>query len=212
MEKAEKKETTTIKKAKVVKVESIKKRLTNLITELKAPKSQRNNFGKYNYRSCEDILEAVKPLLIKHELHLGIQDEIKEIAGYIYIESTSIVSGTNEKDITDEVYKGIAQAGIDPSRKGMDIAQSFGSSSSYARKYSLNSIFLIDDTKDSDATNTHNKTQTPVKKIVDETTVTQMVENLNKEYNGEVMNIQFFQSKYSLNPTQLKKLKEVDNV
>ena len=183
-----------------------------MITELKAPKSQRNNFGKYNYRSCEDILEAVKPLLIKHELHLGIQDEIKEIAGYIYIESTSIVSGTNEKDITDEVYKGIAQAGIDPSRKGMDIAQSFGSSSSYARKYSLNSIFLIDDTKDSDATNTHNKTQTPVKKIVDETTFTQMVENLNKEYNGEVMNIQFFQSKYSLNPTQLKKLKEVDNV
>ena len=101
---------------------------------------------------------------------------------------------------------------MDKARKGMDIAQSFGSSSSYARKYSLNSIFLIDDTKDSDATNTHNKTQTPVKKIVDETTFTQMVENLNKEYNGEVMNIQFFQSKYSLNPTQLKKLKEVDNV
>ncbi len=125
--------------------------LMRIQAELKAPKNQRNNFGKYNYRSCEDILEAVKPLLAKENCTLVISDEIKELGGLIYCESKATISnGTNEVSVT-------AQAGIDPSRKGMDIAQSFGSSSSYARKYALNGLFLIDDTKDADATNTHGK-------------------------------------------------------
>jgi hypothetical protein len=120
-------------------------------SELKAPKNQRNNFGKYNYRSCEDILEAVKPLLKKHKCTLTISDEVKELGGLLFVEAISIISdGENQVHVK-------AQAGIDPNRKGMDIAQSFGSSSSYARKYSLNGLFLIDDTKDADATNTHNK-------------------------------------------------------
>ena len=127
-------------------------KLVKIQSELKAPKNQRNNFGKYNYRSCEDILEAVKPLLAAEGLLLTISDEIM-LAGtnLAYVEATAMVSDGNGECVVK------AQAGIDPNRKGMDIAQSFGSSSSYARKYALNGLFLIDDTKDADATNTHGK-------------------------------------------------------
>ena len=138
------------------------KELVKIQSELKAPKNQRNNFGKYNYRSCEDILEAVKPLLLKHECTLTLSDEIKEVLGYFYVESTATIIGESE------MQKCTAQAGIDPSRKGMDIAQSFGSSSSYSRKYALNGLFLIDDTKDADATNTHDKKSAPVKQSLTE--------------------------------------------
>ena len=124
-------------------------KLRKIQAELKAPKNQRNNFGKYNYRSCEDILEAVKPLLDKHKCTLTISDEVREVCGVLFVEAIVFIS-----DGKDSVHTK-AQAGIDPNRKGMDIAQSFGSSSSYARKYALNGLFLIDDTKDADSTNTH---------------------------------------------------------
>ena len=126
--------------------------MSNLIkiqSELKAPKNQTNAFGKYKYRSCEDILEAVKPLLSKYNCQLVISDAIKEAAGVIYCESRIVFTdGLENITVT-------ACAGIEPNRKGMDIAQSFGASSSYARKYALNGLFLIDDTKDADATNDH---------------------------------------------------------
>lgn len=125
--------------------------LQKIQAELKAPKNQRNNFGKYNYRSCEDILEAVKPLLKKYNCTLTISDEIKELGNILFVESVAVIS-----DGENQVHAK-AQAGIDPNRKGMDIAQSFGSSSSYSRKYALNGLFLIDDTKDADSTNTHGK-------------------------------------------------------
>ena len=125
------------------------KKLIKIQSELKAPKGQFNAFGKYKYRNCEDVLEALKPLLTANECTLIISDEIKEAGSLIYVESTANFSdGTNIISVK-------AQAGIDPNRKGMDIAQSFGSSSSYARKYALNGLFLIDDTKDADATNDH---------------------------------------------------------
>ena len=140
-------------------MKELQERLLKVQTELKAPKNQRNNFGKYNYRSCEDILEAVKPLLAKHGLLITIADQVHEAGSYMYIESTVVVSYENER------IASTAQAGIDPNRKGMDIAQSFGSSSSYARKYALNGMFLIDDTKDADATNTHGQsTESKAKK------------------------------------------------
>jgi hypothetical protein len=126
-------------------------KLNKIQAELKAPKNQRNNFGKYNYRSCEDILEAVKPLLDKYNCTLTVSDEIKELGNIIFVESIAVIS-----DGENQVHTK-AQAGIDPNRKGMDIAQSFGSSSSYSRKYALNGLFLIDDTKDADSTNTHGK-------------------------------------------------------
>ena len=128
--------------------------MSNLIkiqAELKAPKNQTNAFGKYKYRSCEDILEAVKPLLLKYNCQLIISDSIKEAGGVIYCESRIVFTDGLEN------YYTTACAGIEPNRKGMDIAQSFGASSSYARKYALNGLFLIDDTKDADATNEHNK-------------------------------------------------------
>ena len=138
------------------------KKLTDIQNELKAPKNQYNSFGKYKYRSCEDILEAVKPLLAKHGCTLTITDEVKEVGGLVFIEATAKISGAianlkvDGEDVI-EIEEVKAQAGIDPNRKGMDIAQSFGSSSSYARKYALNGLFLIDDTKDADATNDHGK-------------------------------------------------------
>lgn len=139
--------------------------LTLIQNELKAPKNQYNSFGKYKYRSCEDILEAVKPLLKKHKCSLYIEDSISEVGGIAFVESRCVFNDGENKIIST------AQAGIDPNRKGMDISQSFGSSSSYARKYALNGLFLIDDTKDADATNDHGKATpqpnpTPQKTVV----------------------------------------------
>jgi len=123
-------------------------------SELKAPKNQFNSFGKYKYRSAEDILEAVKPLLNKYGCYLTITETTQEIAGYLVLNSKVSISD-GEKTIYVE-----AQAGINPERKGMDIAQSFGSSSSYAKKYALGNLFLLDDTKDVDS----NKVNEPASK------------------------------------------------
>jgi hypothetical protein len=125
------------------------KELILIQSELKAPKNQYNAFGKYKYRTCEDILEALKPLLLKYECTLTIEDEVKEVGGIVFIEATAEI----QKEMEGRSVTG--QAGIEVNKKGMDLAQSFGSSSSYARKYALNGLFLIDDTKDSDATNEH---------------------------------------------------------
>lgn len=126
------------------------KELIQIQAELKAPKNQFNAFGKYKYRSCEDILEALKPLLLKYECTLIIEDEVKEVGGLVFIESTVSI----QKDMEGRAVT--AQAGIDINRKGMDVAQSFGSSSSYARKYALSGLLLIDDSHlDPDASNDH---------------------------------------------------------
>ena len=131
--------------------------LVNIQNELKAPKNQFNNFGKYKYRSAEDILEALKPLLKKYNCYLTITETTQEIAGYLVLTSKVSIS---KGDSTVSVE---AQAGINPDRKGMDIAQSFGSSSSYAKKYALGNLFLLDDTKDADST-TNPKDVKPVAK------------------------------------------------
>lgn len=126
-------------------------KLLKIQNELKAPKSQYNSFGKYNYRNQEDILEAVKPLLYANGLFLSITDDIIEVSGEFFVKATAIITdGENTHAVS-------AMAGYEPNKKGMDKSQSAGSSSSYARKYALNGLFLIDDTKDSDATNTHGK-------------------------------------------------------
>lgn len=127
-------------------------KLMQVQQELKAPKNQYNKFGRYSYRNQEDILEAVKPLLKSNGLAMTIIDNVKEVCGMPFVEATvTITDGASDITAT-------AQAGIDVNRKGMDIAQSFGASSSYARKYALNGLFLIDDTRDADATNTHGST------------------------------------------------------
>ena len=132
--------------------------LIKIQSELKAPKNQFNAFGKYKYRNCEDILEALKPYLLKYGCMLTISDQIKEAGGLIYCESSVQLTLPNEIVVTTT-----GCAGIDPNRKGMDIGQSFGSSSSYARKYALNGLFLIDDSAlDPDASNDHTP-KAPVK-------------------------------------------------
>ena len=126
-------------------------KLVKIQNELKAPKSQYNSFGKYSYRNAEDIFEAAKPLAFQHGLFLSISDEVIEVGGALFVESTaSITDG-------DQSFSVRAQAGLDLNRKGMDKAQASGASSSYARKYALGGLFLLDDTKDADATNTHGK-------------------------------------------------------
>jgi hypothetical protein len=127
----------------------IYKKLLTVQEKLKAPKSQYNDFGKYNYRNCEDILEAVKPILAKINVALIITDKIINIQQRFYVEATAKFIDAD----TGEGAEVKAYAREDEAKKGMDGSQITGSSSSYARKYALNGLFLIDDTKDSDATN-----------------------------------------------------------
>lgn len=128
---------------------SIYQKLIKVQVELKAPKSQYNGFGKYNYRNCEDILESVKPLLQTHGLTLHIHDEVVMIGDRYYIKACAALI-----DIEDgETIQNIAYAREESEKKGMDGSQITGASSSYARKYALNGLFLIDDTKDSDTAN-----------------------------------------------------------
>jgi hypothetical protein len=129
------------------------KQLINIQSDLKVPKGQFNSFGKYYYRNAEEILEALKPLLKKYECVLKLSDEIKEVGSVIFIETTATLLFPDFKD----GIKVTAQAGVDLNAKGMSQAQCFGASSSYARKYALSGLFLLDDSKDADATNTHGK-------------------------------------------------------
>lgn len=133
---------------------SIVKTLSEIQADLKAPKGQRNSFGKYNYRSAEDILEAVKPLTSKHGLILTLSDEITLIGDRIYVKATARLTDGEQEVVT------VAFAREEENKKGMDASQVTGAASSYARKYALNGLFCIDDTKDSDATNTHGKAET----------------------------------------------------
>ena len=119
--------------------------------ELKAPKGRTNKFGGYSYRSAEDILEALKPLLSKYDCFLTIDDSIVEVGGRVYVKSTATI----EESFGDVVSEASAFAREAEVKKGMDEAQITGSASSYARKYALNGLFAIDDTKDPDATNDH---------------------------------------------------------
>lgn len=130
---------------------SVHLKLLSVQAALKAPKGQFNAFGKYNYRSCEDILEAVKPLLYEHGLTLVIRDQVVAVCNRIYVQATATI--TNQ----DGQVTVTAFAREEEDKKGMDGSQITGAASSYARKYALNGLFLIDDTKDSDGTNTHGK-------------------------------------------------------
>ena len=126
-------------------------------SQLNAPKGQTNKFGGYNYRSCEDILEALKPLLQAHQAAVTLSDEVCEINGATYIKATATLYANNSSVVVD----GWAQEG---SLKGMSPSQCSGSASSYARKYALNGLFAIDDSKDADALNTHGKDEKPASK------------------------------------------------
>lgn len=128
-------------------------KLVQIQSKLNVPKNQYNSFGKYKYRSCEDILEAVKPLLAEYNCVLNIYDEIVNIGDRFYVKAVAQVISSDGK-ITSQAY-----AREEEIKKGMDGSQVTGSSSSYARKYALNGLFCIDDTKDADTTNKHAESQ-----------------------------------------------------
>ena len=130
--------------------------LAQIQGELRAPKGQHNKFGGYNYRSCEDVLEALKPILRNHDSAVIISDSIEPIGEAIYVKATATLHTPDGH--VDSV--GWAQEG---SLKGMSPSQCTGAASSYARKYALNGLFAIDDNKDADAVNTHGEAKKPVK-------------------------------------------------
>lgn len=139
---------------------NIYSRLQAVQMELKAPKDQYNNFGKYSYRSCEDILEVVKPLCQKQGLLLSLTDEIVEMGGRNYIKSIArVIEMETGKD-----FFTVAFAREDETKKGMDGSQISGCASSYARKYALNGLFCIDDTKDVDTLDNRSEVQLATQK------------------------------------------------
>ncbi|MDT2808353.1 ERF family protein [Vagococcus lutrae] len=138
-------------------------KVVSIIFELKAPKNQYNIFGKYNYRSAEDILEAVKPLLFKYGLLLNLSDKIIQVGERYYVETTAeLFDGSNQLSTT-------GQAREPDNIKGMSGSQITGTASSFARKYALNGLFLIDDTKDADTDEFANQTKRPTNKKVNNT-------------------------------------------
>ena len=128
------------------------KELIQIQQRLKAPKKNWNSFGNYNYRSCEDILEAAKPIIHEHGCYLVLNDEVMAIGDRIYVKAIATLYNKDGQSFTTSAF-----AREEETKKGMDASQITGSASSYARKYALNGLFAIDDTKDADATNDHGK-------------------------------------------------------
>jgi hypothetical protein len=161
---------------------TLHQKLVEIQQNLKAPKGQFNEFGNYKYRSCEDILEAVKPLLKEREMLISIQDEMIQLGERYYIKST--VEVTDGKEIKTTT----AYAREPQSKKGMDESQITGASSSYARKYAINGMFAIDDTKDADTQDNTEKPETqentekpnPIEMITKKIEQCDNIEKLNK--------------------------------
>ena len=130
---------------------NINEKLATIQTKFKSKKSRFNSFGKYNFRSAEDILEATKPFLLELGVSVTINEQLNEVVGLPIMTSTATI--TDGKDFIEAT----AVVGVDLNQKGMNVPQQFGSASSYAKKYALGNLFLIDDTADSDATNDHGK-------------------------------------------------------
>ena len=171
---------------------NINEKLATIQTKFKSKKSRFNSFGKYNFRSAEDILEATKPFLLQLGVSVVIDEQIIElpVSGQVLISSTATI-----KDFAGETEKATSIVGVDLNQKGMNVPQQFGSASSYAKKYALGNLFLIDDTADSDATNDHGK-----KKFVPKTKASITAEQLAKakDYVKAGGKINAIKAKYAL--------------
>ena len=139
-------------------MKELTKTLATIQTKLKAKKSSYNSFGKYYFRKSEDILEAIKPFLLKHGVYVTVNEEIAAVDHVPMIQSTATISNG-----TDAIHA-TALVGVDLNQKGMQTAQQFGAASSYGKKYALGNLFLIDDTADADSTNSHGKASQIVNK------------------------------------------------
>ncbi len=137
---------------------TINEKLATIQTKFKSKKSRFNSFGKYNFRSAEDILEATKPFLLELGVTVTINEKLDEVVGLPIMTSTATITDG------ESLIEATAIVGVDLNQKGMNTPQQFGSASSYAKKYALGNLFLIDDTADSDATNDHGKKKFTPKK------------------------------------------------
>ena len=173
--------------------------LATIQTELKAKKSSYNAFGKYYFRKAEDILEAVKPFLLKHQVSVRVTEDILYIEPVPVIQSTAILSDGNNQ------IKATAIVGVDLTQKGMQTAQQFGAASSYGKKYALGNLFLIDDTADADSTNSHGKASRIVNKAKAKMNEDQLKKAVEFVKGGG--SITAIESKYTITPEQMKTLK-----
>ena len=177
------------------------KKLADVQTKLKAKKSSYNSFGKYYFRKAEDILEGIKPFLLQHNIYVTISEELIATDPVPMIKSTATIS-----DGKDAIHA-TAVVGVDMQQKGMQTAQQFGAASTYAKKYALGNLFLIDDTEDADATNQHGKSKA-VSKIKQAAKPAINKEQLTKakEYIASGGNIEAIETKYKLTDEQRKQL------
>jgi len=178
-------------------MQELNQKLAQIQTELKAKKSSYNSFGKYHFRKAEDILEAIKPFLLKHGVTVTINEELIMTDPVPTIKSIATI--TDGKDSVDAT----AVVGVDLNQKGMQTAQQFGAASSYGKKYSLGNLFLIDDTADADTTNSHGKSNA-VNKIKEAAKPTITKDQLTKaaEYMKAGGSIDAIESKYKLTNEQ----------
>ena len=177
----------------------LNQKLATIQTKLKAKKSQYNSFGKYYFRKAEDILEAIKPFLLEHGVTVTINEELIVNDPVPTIKSTATIT-----DGADAIHA-TAVVGVDLGQKGMQTSQQFGAASSYGKKYALGNLFLIDDTADSDATNTHGKAASVIERVTKPAiTKVQMAKAV--EYVTAGGKVEAIESKYKLTNEQRKNL------
>ena len=172
---------------------TINEKLSQIQTKFKSKKSRFNSFGKYYFRSAEDILEATKPFLLELGVSVVINEELYTDYDVPVIKTTATITDGKE------TINATAVVGVDLNQKGMQMPQKYGSASSYGKKYALGNLFLIDDTKDSDATNTHDKLKSK--------TMTDAQIQSAKGYIKSGGKIEAIKAKYQLTPSQEKELK-----
>ena len=178
-------------------MQELNQKLAVIQTKLKAKKSSYNSFGKYYFRKAEDILEAIKPFLMEHNVTVTINEEVIVTDPVPTIKSTATITDGKDK------VQATAVVGVDLNQKGMQTAQQFGAASSYGKKYALGNLFLIDDTQDSDATNDHGKSKAVSKiKEAAKPAITKDQLAKAKEYMAAGGSIDAIESKYKLTNEQ----------
>jgi len=180
-------------------MKELNQKLAQIQTELKAKKSSYNSFGKYHFRKAEDILEAIKPFLLKHGVSVTINEDMIHTDPVPTLQSTAT--------ITDgvEYIKATAIVGVDLNQKGMQTAQQFGAASSYGKKYALGNLFLIDDTQDSDATNDHGKKASVIERVTKKPITDKQMAQA-KDYVAAGGKVEAIETKYKLTNEQRKNL------
>ena len=181
---------------------TIYQKLSKIQQEFKSKKSRFNSFGKYYFRSAEDILEATKPFLKELDVSVVIKEELISFDPAVMQVTARLSNGKEEAGTGDtKSVSAVAIVGVDLDQKGMQMPQRYGAASSYGKKYALGNLFLIDDTQDADATNTHGKNQTITQKAI---STAQLIKA--KEYVKSGGNLDAIKSKYSLTKAQEQEL------